>query len=163
MGRTNLPVFLKVPPARSCKNPRFRGSGDSATRRRCECEHGVSGNRTISRNLNGKSALMARPESFPHNPELTKLLLQRGADPNDEETPYHVPESYHNAALMILVESGKLTSHSLATMLLRKADWHDTDGIEFLLTHGAAPESNDALALHGASSSVTTRQPAQKY
>jgi ankyrin repeat protein len=74
-----------------------------------------------------------------HNPELTKLLLQRGADPNDEETPYHAPESYDNAALMILVESGKLTSDSLATMLLRKADWHDTDGIEFLLTHGADP------------------------
>jgi hypothetical protein len=74
-----------------------------------------------------------------HHPELTKLLLERGADPNDEETPYHAPETYDNAALKILVESGKLTDDSLATMLLRKADWHDTDGIAFLLERGADP------------------------
>ncbi len=74
-----------------------------------------------------------------HNPELTQLLLERGADPNDEETPYHAPETHDNAALKILVESGKLTDDSLATMLLRKADWHDTDGIEYLLERGADP------------------------
>ena len=73
------------------------------------------------------------------NPELTKLLLEHGADPNDEETPYHAPETHDNAALKILVESGKLTSDSLATMLLRKADWHDTDGIQYLLERGADP------------------------
>ena len=74
-----------------------------------------------------------------HHAELTRLLIERGADPNDEETPYHTPESFDNAALKILVESGRLTEESLATMLLRKADWHDTDGIEFLLKHGADP------------------------
>jgi ankyrin repeat protein len=74
-----------------------------------------------------------------HHPELTRLLLERGAEPNDEETPYHTPESYDNAALKVLVESGKLNEDSLATMLLRKADWHDTDGIEFLLQRGADP------------------------
>jgi ankyrin repeat protein len=37
------------------------------------------------------------------------------------------------------VESGKLTADSLATMLLRKHDWHDYDGIEYLLKHGADP------------------------
>jgi ankyrin repeat protein len=74
-----------------------------------------------------------------HHPELTQLLLDRGADPNDEETPYHAPETLDNAALAILVESGKLTADSLATMLLRKADWHDTGGIAFLLERGADP------------------------
>jgi ankyrin repeat protein len=74
-----------------------------------------------------------------HHPELTRLLLERGADPNDEETPYHAPETHDNAALAILVESGKLNGDSLATMLLRKADWHDTDGIELLLKRGADP------------------------
>jgi hypothetical protein len=39
---------------------------------------------------------------------LTRLLLERGADPNEVETPYHVPESYDNSALKVLVESGKL-------------------------------------------------------
>src|SRR5437660_11460501 len=74
-----------------------------------------------------------------HHAELTRLLLERGADPNDEETPYHAPETYDNAALQVLVESGKLNADSLATMLLRKADWHDYDGIKFLLEHGADP------------------------
>jgi ankyrin repeat protein len=71
--------------------------------------------------------------------ELTRLLLARGADPNDVETPYHVPESYDNAALRVLVESGKLTDDSLTTMLLRKADIHDYDGMKYLLEHGADP------------------------
>jgi hypothetical protein len=64
-----------------------------------------------------------------HHAELTRLLLERGADPNDGETPYHVPETRDNAALKILVESGKLNDESLTTILLRKTDWHDYEGI----------------------------------
>jgi ankyrin repeat protein len=74
-----------------------------------------------------------------HHAALTRLLLERGADPNDEETPYHVPEGRDNAALQVLLESGTLTADSLATMLLRKADWHDTAGVRLLLEHGADP------------------------
>jgi len=74
-----------------------------------------------------------------HHPEMTRLLLERGADPNDGEAVYHSPETHDNAALKVLVESGKLNDDSLATMLLRKADWHDDDGIKYLLEHGADP------------------------
>jgi ankyrin repeat protein len=74
-----------------------------------------------------------------HHPELTRLLLEREADPNDGEVVYHTPESDDNRALKILVESGRLTEDSLATMLLRKADWHDYEGIQFLLEKGADP------------------------
>jgi ankyrin repeat protein len=74
-----------------------------------------------------------------HHPELTRLLLDRGADPNDDETPYHAPETYDNAVVQVMVESGKLNEDGLATMLLRKADWHDLDGIRYLLDHGADP------------------------
>lgn len=74
-----------------------------------------------------------------HNAELTRLLLERGADPNDGETPYHSPEGYDNGALKVIVESGKLNDQSLTTMLIRKADWHDYEGIRFLLEHGADP------------------------
>jgi ankyrin repeat protein len=73
------------------------------------------------------------------NAGVTGLLLASGADPNDDETPYHVPESYDNTVLKLLVESGRLTADSLATLLLRKADWHDRDGIAYLLEHGADP------------------------
>lgn len=71
--------------------------------------------------------------------ELTRLLLERGADPNDEETPYHVPETRDNTVLKILLESGKLDARSLSTLLLRKCDWHDPEGVRLVLQHGADP------------------------
>jgi ankyrin repeat protein len=73
------------------------------------------------------------------NVELTRLLLERGANPNDGETPYHVPEGHDNAVMHVLVESGTLSDESMTTLLLRKADWHDYEGIEYLLKHGADP------------------------
>jgi len=74
-----------------------------------------------------------------HHAELTRLLLARGADPNDEETPYHSPESYDNAAVRVLLESGKLTGESRTTMLVRKADMHDYDGMKLILEHDGDP------------------------
>lgn len=74
-----------------------------------------------------------------HNPDLTRLLVERGADVNDGEVTYHAPEEYDNRALEIIVESGKLTPDSLAVMLVRKHDWHDHDAVVYLLDHGADP------------------------
>ena len=73
------------------------------------------------------------------HPELTRLLLEYGADPNDEETPYHVPEGYDNTVTKILLESGRLNDTSLTCMLLRKTDWHDGEGIRLVLEHGGDP------------------------
>jgi ankyrin repeat protein len=77
--------------------------------------------------------------AIARHPELTKLLLESGADPNDEETPYHVPESDDNTITRILLESNRLNELSMACMLLRKADWHDEAGMRLLLAHGANP------------------------
>jgi ankyrin repeat protein len=74
-----------------------------------------------------------------HHEGLTRLLLGRGADPNDEEVPYHAPETYDNGALKALVESGRLTEDSVTTLLVRKHDWHDHDGVRYLLERGADP------------------------
>jgi ankyrin repeat protein len=75
-----------------------------------------------------------------HHQELTRLLLERGADPNDGEVAYHAPETYgNNDAMKILVESGKLTASTFATMLHRKLDWTDYDAVAWLLAHGADP------------------------
>ncbi len=71
--------------------------------------------------------------------EVTRLLLERGADPNDEETPYHVPETYDNTVLKIMLESRRLNQKSLNTILLRKADWHDEVGMQLALEYGASP------------------------
>jgi hypothetical protein len=86
-----------------------------------------------------------------HHEGLTRLLLEYGADPNDEETPYHAAEGYDLAALKALLESGRLNSTSLTTLLLRKGDWHDTEGIKLLLEYEADPNELTrwgASALH---------------
>lgn len=75
------------------------------------------------------------------HPGLTHLLLERGADPNDEETPYHVPESYDNTVMKIVLESGKLNAVSLSWMLLRKTDTHDEEGLRLVLDHGSDPNA----------------------
>jgi ankyrin repeat protein len=73
------------------------------------------------------------------NPGLTQLLLDYGADPNDEETPYHVPETYDNTVLEILLLSSRFNQVSLATVAVRKCDWHDEKGLELALARGADP------------------------
>jgi ankyrin repeat protein len=75
--------------------------------------------------------------ALAQNPGLTKLLLDYGADPNDEETPYHIAETYDNAVLEILLGSGRFNKVSLTTVAARKCDWHDDKGLEFALEHGA--------------------------
>jgi ankyrin repeat protein len=71
--------------------------------------------------------------------ELTRLLLEYGADPNDEETPYHVGETYDNTVLQALLDSGRFNPTSLATVAARKCDWHDDKGLNLVLDHGANP------------------------
>jgi ankyrin repeat protein len=74
-----------------------------------------------------------------HHAELTRLLLARGANPNDEEAVYHSPETHDNGAMMALVETGRVTGDNLVMMLIRKHDWHDYHGARYLLERGADP------------------------
>jgi ankyrin repeat protein len=71
-----------------------------------------------------------------HHPELTRLLLERGADPTDIEVVYHSPEGDDSRAMQLVVETGKLGSDDLRMMLIRKHDWHDELGVKWLLERG---------------------------
>jgi len=73
------------------------------------------------------------------NAALTKLLLDRGADPNDNEACYHSPETWDNDCMEAIVNTGKVTPENLAMMLIRKHDFHDLEGARFLLEHGTNP------------------------
>jgi ankyrin repeat protein len=135
LGRTSTPAFVRAATALldagADPNGGFRSTGDYP-----EWETALYGAAGVA-----------------HHAELTRLLLERGADPNDEETPYHSPETYDNDALKVLVESGKLTEASLSMMLLRKTDWHDYEGIKYLLERGVAPNYSTRwgkTALHNA-------------
>jgi ankyrin repeat protein len=70
---------------------------------------------------------------------LTRLLLEFGADPNDEETAYHAAENYEQGPVRALLESGKLNEDGKTTLLVRKADWHDLEGAKLALEFGADP------------------------
>jgi ankyrin repeat protein len=76
-----------------------------------------------------------------HHPGMTRLLLEYGANPNDGETCYHAPESYDNTVTQILLESGKLNDRSRTWILVRKADWHDYNGVKLALDNGADPNA----------------------
>ncbi len=92
---------------------------------------------------------------------VTKVLMERGADPNDGEVPYHVPETDDNTVMGILLESGKLNADSLNTLLLRKTDWHDLEGVQLLLRHGADPNRVTHwghTAIHGAIRSDNSKE-----
>ncbi|MGH7585519.1 MAG: ankyrin repeat domain-containing protein [Gemmatimonadales bacterium] len=82
-----------------------------------------------------------------HHAGLTRLLLSRGADPNDVEVVYHSPDTNDNAAMRLVVETGRLTADSLSLMLVRKHDWHDLEGVRYLLEHGADPNHRRAHGL----------------
>jgi ankyrin repeat protein len=74
-----------------------------------------------------------------HHPAMTRLLLERGADPNDEEVVYHSPETHETSVMKLLVETGRLSVESLTLMLIRKHDWHHYEGVKYLVEHGADP------------------------
>lgn len=73
---------------------------------------------------------------------LTQLLVDHGAEVNDDEACYHSPETWENGAMRVLVESGKVTVENLSMMLIRKHDWHDYEGARYLLEHGANPNGD---------------------
>ena len=89
-----------------------------------------------------------------HHGGLTRLLLERGADPNlGGEVAYHGAEGFEDDAMHAVVESGRLNASGLTTMLHRKLDWTDLNGVRWLLAHGADPNAVSAWghrALHHA-------------
>jgi ankyrin repeat protein len=88
-----------------------------------------------------------------HHPEMTRLLLERGADPTDVEVVYHSPEGHDSRAMLLVIETGKLSSDDLRMMLVRKHDWHDEQGVRLLLERGLDPNAKrqrGRLPLHHA-------------
>jgi len=86
------------------------------------------------------------------NLELTRLLLQAGADPNDGETPYHAAEHDGVPAAELLFSHG-LDALGRSVMLRHKIDYDDLPGVGRLLELGADPNRTEPwgrTALHQA-------------
>jgi hypothetical protein len=93
--------------------------------------------------------VMYGASAVARNAALTRLLLEFGADVNDGETAYHASEGYDNTVLEILLASGRFNQTALTTVLARKADWHDDEGLKLALKYGADPNSMEHWGLSG--------------
>jgi Ankyrin repeats (3 copies) len=71
-----------------------------------------------------------------HDPELTKLLLVAGADPNDGESLYHSLENLDCTRL--LLEAGARIEGSNA--LYRVLDLDNSEALKLLLAHSGKPQ-----------------------
>ncbi|MEL6839359.1 MAG: ankyrin repeat domain-containing protein [Pseudomonadota bacterium] len=72
-----------------------------------------------------------------NNMALGRWLLERGADPNDNESLYHATELGHHEGLKLLLAHGAEPKGTNA--LLRAMDFHDIAAVQMLLAAGADP------------------------
>ena len=91
------------------------------------------------RSANPISALRSRRSTAQpaanHDPALTKLLLDAGADPNDGKSLYHSLEN--PACTRLLLEYGARIAESNA--IYRAIDLEDDTALKLLLAHGGDP------------------------
>jgi len=74
-----------------------------------------------------------------HVLELTKVLLEAGANPNDNESLYHCVEHDEPEILRLLIEHG--VDVNSFNGLARALDFERLPQVEMLLEHGAAPNA----------------------
>ena len=73
-----------------------------------------------------------------NNSALTEMLLDYGAEVNDEEATYHVAEFDEHDCIRVLIGAG-LDEKRQATILLRKIDFEDVEGVRTVLDLGTCP------------------------
>jgi ankyrin repeat protein len=78
-----------------------------------------------------------------HEPRMTALLLQRGADPDDGESVYHACETRDHTCLRLLLDAGARVdgTNAIAHML----DYDDLEGLRLLLEAGANPSGRTVI------------------
>ncbi len=79
-----------------------------------------------------------------NNPELTRLLLEAGANPNDNESLYHATEHADLVCLKLLLQYGAKPERTNA--LKHILDREDLEGLRLLLRSGADPNEINGRA-----------------
>jgi ankyrin repeat protein len=79
-----------------------------------------------------------------HDPEVTRLLLEAGADPDDNESVYHSVAAEDPACLRLLLDHGAATRGTNA--LAHALDYDRIEQVRMLLEAGADPNEGALLA-----------------
>ena len=82
----------------------------------------------------GEQSALYGAAGIAHEPRLTRLLLDRGANPDDHESLYHATESRDTTCVRLLLEAGATVSGTNA--LAHALDREDMALVELLLEHG---------------------------
>jgi ankyrin repeat protein len=95
-------------------------------------------------NQYGNMSALYGAAGIRHDPELTRALLEAGANPNDGESVYHSTEAESPECLRILLEHGAETADTNA--LANALDNERLEHVRLLLEHGADPNESFYLA-----------------
>mgnify|MGYP003700642135 CR=1 FL=1 len=142
-GPLNLPPLIAVTHSSLVRLPAFRERLHAATRELLQA--GADPNQAIGSrwppasvdnpsDVHRLSALYGAAGQA-HDPELTRLLLDAGADPNDGESLYHSVDSV--ACTRLLLEGGARVTGSNA--LYRALDFDNLEALRILLENGGDP------------------------
>jgi ankyrin repeat protein len=145
-GPLNLPPLVAVTHSHLLQVPEFRARLHACARLLLAA--GADPNQCVG-NRWPPASLAAPDDSNPlsalygaagdnHDPELTTLLLEAGADPNDNESLYHSLEHRENlASTRLLLDHGARIAASNA--LYHVLDFDNLPALELLLRHGGDP------------------------
>jgi len=92
----------------------------------------------------GKMSALYGAAGRRHDPELTKALLEAGANPDDGESLYHSTESEDPECTRILLEHGARTADTNA--LAHALDDERLEHVRLLLEHGIDPNEGACVA-----------------
>src|SRR5918912_3404726 len=85
-------------------------------------------------NEHGPMSALYGAAGVVHDPEMTRLLLEAGADPDDGESLYHACEAASSECLRLLLEHGAATHGTNA--LAHALDEERPEYVRLLLEHG---------------------------
>jgi ankyrin repeat protein len=92
----------------------------------------------------GKMSALYGAAGVRYDPELTRALLEAGANPNDGESLYHATEAESPECVRILLEHGAQTADTNA--LAHALDDDRLEHVRLLLEHGFDPNEHSSVA-----------------
>ena len=136
----DMPPLIAVTHSSLIRIPRFQGSLRESAR--VLLAAGADPNSTWRESGGPPLSALYGAAGLHHDVEMTRLLLDAGASPDDGESLYHAFEGDDLSCARLLLEAGATRSGTNATFRILDVD--RLDGLELLLSHGADPNERSS-------------------